>query len=421
MKLFIVLFICTAFIFSSSHFGAYAFEQSKKGNEKYITGTSMGPILIDGKTQMEASALLHEKIVNWKKDTKIFLQYGDQRISIDLNLFHFDQEKTINKIKNGQKTPIFVDIYPNRIAQQISLLFPQLSTKDFDMIKLTAKMIETASSLQTGNFTFNVFDDYLKPESNGIITNTTIKVKRNSQELQLFLISNSKIEIPAHSNFSLLDLLKKKNLGNLDPEILSVIATGIYNVILPTNFSINERDIGNSLPSYASLGYEAKIDPNQNLDLAFYNPNKGNYYIQLNMHKKNLIVSLIGNPFPYSYKVVTKDINYFVPKKIIQYSPVLSPGQTIVTTKGVAGQYVKVYKDEFIGNSKVKEELVAEDYYSPVASVEIHPLSLSNSDSNTITSSQQNQQETQSNSSKQSSPTSTTQVDANNDSRTIGK
>ncbi|MDP4084548.1 MAG: VanW family protein [Bacillota bacterium] len=420
MKLFIVLLICTAFIFSSSHFGAYAFEKSQKSSGKYIKGTSIGSLLIEGKSQFEASEFLQKKYADWIKNTTIFFQYGDNRTPIDLKLFHLDQVKTIDMIKNGQKTPVSIDIDSNKMAQQISLLFPQISSKDFAIDKLSKKMIEMASSLRSGNYTLNLFDEYLKTETNGIVSKTTMKIAGDSQELQLFLTSNSKIEIPAQSNFSLLDFLKNQKLEGISPETLSFIATAIYNVVLPTNFSINERDIGNTLPPYADLGFEAKLDPKQNLDLAFYNPNKGNYFLELNADKNNLMVSLTGGEFPYTYKMTATGIAHFAPKKIIQYSPILSPGQIKVTTVGVFGHYVKVYKDEYLGDAKMNQELVSEDYYSPVPTVEIHPLNSTSSESITTTSTLQTQQETQSSNIVQSSPTSSTQSDTTNESGTNG-
>jgi len=58
-------------------------------------------------------------------------------------------------------------------------------------------------------------------------------------------------------------LIKKKNEK---AELLNVIATGIYQAVLPSNFSIVERNIGSSLPNYANLGFEAKVNPRNNTD-----------------------------------------------------------------------------------------------------------------------------------------------------------
>ena len=50
-------------------------------------------------------------------------------------------------------------------------------------------------------------------------------------------------------------------------------------MILPTNFSIIERNISEELPDYAELGFEAKVNPEKNKDLVFSNGNESSYKI----------------------------------------------------------------------------------------------------------------------------------------------
>lgn len=295
MKLFIVLLVCTAFIFSSAHFGAYAFEKTNINNQKYTSGTHIGFVAVSRKSPKKA----------------------------------------------------------------------------------------------------NLYNNTLKTQSNVAVSESVVKNAGAFQELQAFLKQGSKIEIPGQSNFSLLTFLKNKKLENISPETLSFIATGIYKAILPTNFSINEREIGNTLPSFSELGFEAKLDPEQSFDLAFFNPNKSTYILEMKSDNKNLMVTLIGGKFPFNYKISSEDVQYFKQKTIIQYSPLINPGQIKLKTLGIKGQFIRVYKEIYQGDMLVKRDLISEDFYPPVPAVEIHSLSSSTNGGMTEPSSQEVTQDIQ--------------------------
>jgi hypothetical protein len=232
-----------------------------------------------------------------------------------------------------------------------------------------------------------------KIEEEIILNQSIIKMKNIPIDLQTFLENVSQIEISSESTFSMLDYLTEKKLNNLNSDTLSLIASGIYKTILPTNFSIMERNIGNQLPSNISLGYEAHLNVDSHEDFVFTNPNKGKYSIQLSMVDNALIMTLKGAKFPYQYKITT-DIQSFKPKTIIQYSPILATGKVSVTTPGKEGNLVKVYREIYQSDQLLKKELVADDYYPPVYRVEIHSLTVPNHDQSTETTNDTNPQGT---------------------------
>jgi hypothetical protein len=217
-----------------------------------------------------------------------------------------------------------------------------------------------------------------------ILNQSFIKMKDIPLDLQTFLANVSQIEISSESTLSMLDYLTEKKLNTLNSDTLSFIASGIYKTILPTNFSIMERNIGNQLPSNISLGYEAHLNVDSHEDFVFTNPNKAKYSIQLSMSDNILIITLKGVKFPYQYKITT-NIQNFKPKTIIQYSPILASGKVRVTTHGKEGNLVKVYREIYQSDQLLKKELVADDYYPPVYRVEIHSLSVPNNEQSTET------------------------------------
>jgi hypothetical protein len=224
----------------------------------------------------------------------------------------------------------------------------------------------------------------IKNDEEIILNQSLIKMKDIPFDLQTFLATVSQIDISNESTFSMLDYLAEKKLNNLNSDTLSLIASGIYKTILPTNFSILEKNIGNQLPSNISLGYEARLNVDSHEDFVFTNPNMARYSIQLSMSDNDLIMTLKGAKLPYQYKITT-DIQSFKPKTVIQNSPILASGKVRVTTPGKEGNLVKVYREIYQSDQLLKKELVATDYYPPVYRVEIHSLTVPNSDQSTET------------------------------------
>ncbi|MFJ5715540.1 G5 domain-containing protein [Neobacillus sp. NPDC093127] len=375
IKLFVVLLFSTAFIFSFSHYGAKAFEKITNANGKFSDGTTIGSLDVSGKTEIEAKSLLEEKYLEWLKDTSFNLQYGEKTAPFDVNQFHLDAKQTVNSIKDSQKNPAFITIDRLQVVEQVENLFPQLKSSDINLEKLSSSLNETALLLEAGSHTFNLYEDYLLAEhikKDVVINTAVIDMKQVPNDLQTLIENNPSIEIPEESTFSVLEFAKKHKIT--DSDALNIIATGIYQAALPTDLVIEERNISSSLPDYASLGYEAKVDQSRNSDLVIANRNKAKYKLELKLDNGSLTVTIKGEEFVYNYKITTKDEQKLKPKTIIQYSPLLLPGKTKVQIKGAEGIIVKVYRDVYQGDSFIKSVLIAEDYYPPVYQVEVHGL-----------------------------------------------
>jgi len=375
IKLFVVLLFSTAFIFSFSHYGAKAFEKITNANGKFSDGTTIGALDISGKTEIEAKSLLEEKYVEWVKQTTIQLQYGEKTASFDLNQFHLDSQQTIDSINNGQKNPAYITVDKLQVKEQLEILFSQIKTSDFDIDKLTTSLNSTASQFESGSQTLDLHKDFLlagKIKKDAVINSAVISMNEVPFALQTIIHENPEIEISEGATFSLLDFAKKLKINDLDS--LNVIATGIYQAILPSNFKIVERNIGSTLPAYSKLGYEAMVNLTKNADLMIENPNESKYKLKLLLENKQLKVTLTGEELVYKYEISTKDKQKLAFKTIIQYSPLLLPGKSKIQTKGKEGKIIKVYREVYQGDELLKSELISEDYYPPSYQIEVHGL-----------------------------------------------
>ncbi len=388
-KVFAVLLFSTAFIFSFSHFGAMAFEKLVTENGNYAKGTKVGNIDISGKTESEAKGIVQQKYAEWLRNAKFIFQYSEKNVPFDLNLFKLDSETTINSIKDGQKNQVYITVNQAELEKQINIDFPQLNSKEVDLNKLKTNLEADASKFENGSFTYNLNYDYLLANAvkkDFIISEEILKLKEVPSQLQMMVEKSPEIKIEEKADFSLLEFAKKQKFAS--SEALSVMATGIYQAILPTNFLIVDRSISSALPDYALLGLEAKVSPAKNTDLMIKNPNKTAYTLVLNLNNNVLKVSLKGEKLLYNYKISNKDEQLLKPKTIVQYSPLLKSGKSMVKAEGSDGKFVKVYREIYQGGQLLKSELISEDYYPPVYRVEIHALTGTKQGATTNTGSQ---------------------------------
>jgi vancomycin resistance protein YoaR len=371
IKLFIVLSICTAFMYSFSHFGALAYNAMTDDRTQYDKGTTVGSIDLTGKTKSEALTLLTEQLQKWRNETIIQLQYKEKTIPVDLSIYHFDLENTIEVIANGQKTPVIVSIKPTDFKKIVEQVSPTINLTAEETNKLNDDLLQYSKELTAGNHTVHI-----ATVANSMETISYVELKLNDVTVEMndWVKALSPIMIDPQETISLVKLFEEKNLKEIPDSIKSMFATGIYESILPTNFIIIERHTGQFLPDYAKLGYEANIDMKNKRDLLFTNPNSTSYQLKLDWKDNTLVIEVMGSSFLYDYVVKLGEVEKFKPKTIVQYNPLLKDGIR-VQQEGTNGLMVKVYR-EVSGEAGVvlQKDLVAEDYYPPVHRIEIHRL-----------------------------------------------
>ncbi|MFE8703438.1 VanW family protein [Cytobacillus sp. FJAT-54145] len=374
LKLFLVLIISTTYIYSFSHFGAFAYDEMIHSDNKYAEGTMIGQLNVTDKTVQEAGQLLDEQISKWLEETQIDIKYKEVTHPLDLSLIHFDVSNTLAQLKQGQQNSVIVNL--ESLEDVLYNLSPSINLSNIDIDRLKEQVLLSAKMLQVGDSQFRV-ENYMIDQSQI----ETVNIAEAVLELEevpsdLSQLANTSIEVLPQTQFSLLSYINELGLDDISTTSLGVVATGIYEVILPTNFSIIERHISNELPSYANLGYEAKVNQSKDLDLIFSNPNEFSYTINMKLEDDTFSVTLSGPELLNKYSVIEEDEESFSPKTVVQYSPLLSSTEIKVEKEGVQGLLIKLYRESYDVNGELlKKDLISEDFYPPIHRIEIHALS----------------------------------------------
>jgi len=386
LKLFVVLLVSTLFIYSFSHFGALTYNAMTTEDDLFLPGTSIGSVDVAGTSRDDALIAVTDRLQQWQNETKMNLKYKEKTVAVNLEIYQFDIQGSVAQAQNGQSNGVSASIDPQGLKTLLTQVSSKLQLESEDLTKLNNELVSYANSLTSGKHKVSIEKLLESKVPDEVISETVLQREGASVAMMDWVAGLSQITIPAESQFSFLKVIEEKKLASMPAAAQSMIATGIYETILPTNFDILQRHIGQELPSYTELGFEAKVNKNNNLDLAFTNPNELDYTLEFKWEHPTLTVQLKGDPLLYKYVIEATDKKEFKPKTIIQYSPQLYPSQKKMKDIGRNGLFTKVLRkvygeyDEF-----VREEVLSEDYYAPVERVEVHGLKSTTTTSGTAT------------------------------------
>lgn len=366
--LFILLTFCTGYIFSFSLVSEKAFERAFASSDGYKEGTMIGSVDVSLLSKQQALEKLQTETKKWQDETTINLQYKEKSIEFINDSFIFSLEKSINKAKSGSQNQLMIEVEDQTIDSLLADF--GIQEENFNREAFIQEVISYPSMLEKGVHMMKLDDFMLQKLENTVISEASVSAEENSEQLDLWSGQFPTIMVAPHSQFSLLDAVEESGVKTFTSEGLSLVATAVYQAVLPTNFQIIERSISRGLPSYAKAGYEAKVDQDQNMDLVISNVTDYEYTLEFK-HSDNLFsASLTGPAFLYQYKVVEKGLETFKPKNILQYDAKLELGQQVVKKKGQDGLLIKIYRETLDENGALlNQELLAEDYYPPVHAV----------------------------------------------------
>ncbi|PKG21683.1 G5 domain-containing protein [Niallia nealsonii] len=373
-KIFIGLFLATFIIFSFTHLGALAYQKITK-EKTYKANTMVAAINISGLTKRAAKELVEMRFKEWQTNKEFSLQYKEKTVQFSPSLLTLNVSNTLDNIKEGQTNDLLLSI--NKVVLQTELAkFKSLPITSLQENQLFADVVEEGQTLDKKTSSYSLVD-YLSEGELGkeVLAKTEIPIASNELEVEKTLAEMGKIDILPSSSFSLLKMLEDLEQQSISEDTASLIAAGIYGVVLPTNFAVTERNIGNALPTNVKPGYEAKASVAEKMDLSFTNSNQKSYQIQFKVKDNTLYVELKGETFASLYKVYTENKKELEPKTVIQFDSSLKKGEVKVINKGKNGLTIDVIKETLSSKGEVlKREVVANDYYPPDFRIEAQYL-----------------------------------------------
>ncbi len=370
VKFSLILFLFSTFIFSFSYFGASALSARSAENQVFSENTMIGSINVSNRSAEEANTDIKTKVNNWISKASISLFYKGEAYPVAASSVLFLVEDSVSAAKNGEQNELFVE-FKDTALNNPALPASVKNRVDFEKLEsgLQAAVQKLPPVIEIN------LEDYLPAEEPVIISTAAVKLSPGEGEVWGIIEGFSPIEILPESMFSLGAYAKETGQAEGSATAFSQIASALYKAFLPTNMTISERHISSQLPSNIELGFEAKVDFANNIDLKIFNSNESVYKIEFSIKEQELQVTVTGAPQIYEYKITGSGKEEFKPRVIEQFSSLLKEGQKSIEREGKAGLLIKVNREIYGENGELlKRELISEDFYPPVHRIEVLPL-----------------------------------------------
>ncbi|TYS59084.1 hypothetical protein FZC74_10080 [Sutcliffiella horikoshii] len=376
LKLLAALLVCTVFIFGFSQVGTLVTNQWLPHTNSFSESTLIANAEVSNRSKTDALEKVEAAKNSWLSNGTIYLEWAGELQPFPKEAFTFYIPESVELAEDSSHNPLKVELPNGTLLEQIELLS---QTSDIfsamDTEKLKKDLEEVASHLKEGDHTFS-FSDYLVDDEVMDQTNLQITLNIAGQtsisELQEVL-NGKEIKLRGNEGFSIETWLENEEM-TLSDEAASVLASMLFELIAPTNFSVVERHISKELPTWANEGYEARFQ-NEKMDFAFTNPNTSEYTITISVNGATITGELNGAPLPFTYEVNQVEMQTLSPKTVIQYSATIPGSGTRVKETGKNGSYVQLVRTATDASGQITETVVySEDYYAPIQRVELHAL-----------------------------------------------
>ena len=360
VKFSLILSVLSIFIFSFSYFGLSVFSARSAANQAFSENTMIGSIDVSNKSHDEAMTQIKTKVNSWMSEANISLVYKGQTFPIDTSGFVFLVEDSVSSAADGEQNELYVEWKDGELGTLPSSVKDKLDAENLK-IELQTAVRELPAVIEIK------LDNYLPAEEPVIISTASVMLSpKDELEVRELIEGLNPIEILPDSMFSLAAYAEETGQAEASATVYSQIASALYKAVLQSNITISERHISGQLPENVELGYEARVDLSNNLDLKLYNPNESPYKIAFAVKGQELQVAVTGVPQIYIYKVTATGKQEFKPRIIKQYSPLLKQGQKSVERDGKAGLLIKINREIYGENGELlKNESISEDYYPP--------------------------------------------------------
>ncbi len=291
--------------------------------------TSIGFIFLGNRSADERETVISQGIQTWQDQAQYTIRYQGYQIPVNLDIFAFDMEKTIDALISNQNNHAIFNVIESEKSlwlDSVTLIMGDTIMNTFDEESFFDDVMNDVMTLSR----IKSYDlvDYIGTDLMDYVLSTSMLSNISGDDVDDIVASVSEIIIPKSSRFSLLEALSDLTLSN---EQLSIVASGILSVIDDSDFTSLNFEIYQYLPSWAIQGHNVRILAVNDFDLSFYNGSMSDYKIQISqISDTSLRFELVGYPYITEYTSATQL------SEVISYQTIIYDDETIdALTPGV--------------------------------------------------------------------------------------
>ncbi len=264
--------------------------------------TTVGTVLLGDMASNEYDIALLLGISEWRDQADYTIRYGLYDKPVPLDTFDFDIDATLDSIVEGRQNSAMFFVSEQALFSFETGLGESFGVDIVDALDFEALMraiLEDMGnmSLQKNYNLYHYLDDDVAKRT----LSSAIVSQVAAADVDAILAAVEEIHIKAETRFSLLGALDDMGLTN---DQLSVVASGLQAVIMPTPFSGIIRQQFLQPPTWAAPGKNVRILQVSQVDLTFFNPLNRDFTVRIEATAPTTLeFTLLGLPFAAVFSV----------------------------------------------------------------------------------------------------------------------
>lgn len=340
---------------------------------KVPSGTKVGNILVENKTDAEIRTIITDEIASWLGQDDIVIEGEFETLTVDPTVVSFDIDATIDELfdKTKRKLSTFFK-RPKNVYVPFQATIDEehpdvLAIKEKPYIDYDAFVNELhnlAINLEHGILSIPYVEGAEIPLET--VAELTLDLPSLSNATLDYMINElNGQQIEAKSLFSFFESIETPEKLLKSSEESSFLGTGLYGLFLQADFDIVSRTQQLTLPTYGDKGLNAEVNKKDNKDLVVMNNSDSTYRLKIDKKKDKVTFALEGNEPTYTYDISIENEKEIKPRTIYRYSKRINPGEHEVVQPGSEGLSLQIVRTTFENGDYVGESIVSRDVYLP--------------------------------------------------------
>ncbi|MFC6039731.1 hypothetical protein ACFPYN_09900 [Paenisporosarcina macmurdoensis] len=362
--------------FGVTQAGTFVIDDVIFASKEFGDQTYIGPFDVSNLPEEEAAITIQTGVKGWYDQAQVEIKLQDAIVPFPLEVIEFNTDGTLTSAQDGAKNELQFDVTEESVGTFLNQQFAPFVFSDAEIASAT-EVIRIQLASGRNNQTIDISSAlFASTTTEATVTDVTFDAIETSVGIQNLLLALDGYELNPLTTFSLLKFIETADVGIVTEQDLTTVASILYASVLQTNFGVDERSIGPTVPTSVPLGFEATINRELGVDFVFTNPNSTTFTLNLSNVGTSLKASLTGLPLIYSYQTTITNKEEFLPKTIKQFSSFVEQNSINIKTPGANGVQVAVIKTILSGDDVLETINISKDFYPPVHKVEVHPLTV---------------------------------------------
>ncbi|MBT2582429.1 VanW family protein [Planococcus sp. ISL-109] len=370
-KVFGGVFGAAILVFGTANAGAYAVDEWIFPSAKYGEYTYIGTTDVSNMAVADAKSMFVTQAATFRESAELHVTYLDETAQYPLKDVEISLDETMERAQSGSQNHFIFDLSESQTRSFLKKQFNGIPFTEADIANIHLQLedaLEGGQAVSRADISSDALE--MRPD---VVAQTSFSHSLETADALQVLESLDGTVLAPNETFSFLTTLEELTLLEATDAELTEIASAIYGAMLRTNFLVEQRSIGESVPENVPAGEEAAINRSLGVDFAFSNPNASSFTLNTYVQNGELMASIHGLPFVHIYDIsIASDVE-IEPRLIKQFSAFVSSGNE-VREEGRDGKRIEVVRAILEDGKEVEVEPVSSDFYPPVHRVEVYPL-----------------------------------------------